>query len=528
MVFASFLPVLTIACLLAAGLTGFCSTQRLSRGHERLIKGLSLAGLASAVATAVVLITGGDMRAAMPILGPIRFELMIDIVSVTMLCLVAFLAWVILTYSISYLRAEDGQGKFVGYLGLALASVSAFVQSANLIQLAIFWVTTSFLLHRLLLFYADRKAAKRAQRKKFVIARLGDAALISAIFLTYLQFGTFDLSEISQAVRAIGFDGSVAWIVGLIGIAAMMKSAQFPTHTWIVEVMETPTPVSALLHAGIVNAGGFLLIRLSDLVVAAPNVMVGIAMVGLVTALFGSAVMITQPAVKTRLAWSTISQMGFMILQCGLGLFALALLHIVAHSLYKAYAFLSSGSTIEKLHTLRKLGPQKSMGKASVIGSLVLAIAISVGIGALFDDGFAPSVMAISVVVIFACFHLVCSVRKEGAISQSWLIGALTSVIICVTYFGFHTLAHHAGLDAFPDWQGSPIVMWAMSILIIASFAVLGLMQNHVLSGQGPSPRLARFYVHLCNGFYLNAITDRVFGTWRVPATPASLSGEKS
>jgi NAD(P)H-quinone oxidoreductase subunit 5 len=526
--FASFLPVLTIACLVVAGLVGLWNAKRLSRGQEQVIKALALTGLASAIGSAIVLAMGGDARASVPLFDGVRFAVLIDGVSVTMLCLVAFLAWVILAYAISYLRAEARQGMFVGYLALTLASVTAFVQSANLVQLGIFWITTSILLHRLLLFYGNRPAARRAQRKKFVIARLGDIALISAITLTYLKFGSMDIPAIAQAVQATGFDGSVGWIVGLIAIAATLKSAQFPTHGWIIEVMETPTPVSALLHAGIVNAGGFLLIRLSDLVAATPDVMIAIALVGLVTAVFGSAVMITQPAVKTRLAWSTISQMGFMILQCGLGLFALALLHIVAHSLYKAYAFLSSGGTIEKIHGMRKFGPQKPVGLATLAGSFGLALVLSIGGVMLFGAALDPAMIAVSMVVIFAAQQFFLSISREEAIVRNWLIGGLTSLVVCAAYFGFHTLAHHAGMAGFPVWQGSAVAIWAVSLLVIAAFAMLGVMQTYLLSVSQPSQRFARFYVHLGNGFYVNAIIDRLFGTWRIPTHPAKLSGEKS
>ncbi len=134
---------------------------------------------------------------------------------------------------------------------------------------------------------------------------------------------------------------------GFLAAAALLKSAQFPVHGWLTEVMETPTPVSALLHAGVINAGGFLLIRFADVMLLAPGVLAVLVMVGGFTALFGGLVMLTQPAVKTSLAWSTVAQMGFMILECGLGLFPLALLHIVAHSLYKTHSFLASGEAVE-------------------------------------------------------------------------------------------------------------------------------------------------------------------------------------
>ena len=121
--------------------------------------------------------------------------------------------------------------------------------------------------------------------------------------------------------------------------------------------METPTPVSALLHAGVINAGGFLLIRFADVMLLAPGVLVVLVMFGGFTALFGGLVILTQPAVKTSLAWSTVAQMGFMILECRLALFPRALLHIVAHSLYKAHSFLASGAAVENVAAIRRPGP---------------------------------------------------------------------------------------------------------------------------------------------------------------------------
>lgn len=146
----------------------------------------------------------------------------------------------------------------------------------------------------------------------------------------------------------------------MLALAAVRKSAQFPTHGWLTEMMEAPTPVSALLHAGVVNGGGFLLIRFADLMLLSPGVLAVLAMLGGFTALFGALVMLTQPAVKTSLAWSTVAQMGFMILQCGLALFPLALLHIVAHSLYKAHAFLASGGAVEQVAATRRPGWSRS------------------------------------------------------------------------------------------------------------------------------------------------------------------------
>ena len=221
----------------------------------------------------------------------------------------------------------------MGWMLATLASVLALVTAGNLIQLFVFWVLTSWCLHKLLLFYADRVAAIRAARKKFIVARLGDMAIGGAIVMLYLAYDTTDIETILMAAsNGVGSPITVI-AAGLLALAAILKSAQFPTHGWLVEVMETPTPVSALLHAGVINAGGFLLIRFADVMLLAPGVLAVLVMIGGFTALLGGLAMLTQSAVKTSLAWSTISQMGFMILQCGLALFPLALLHIVAHSL---------------------------------------------------------------------------------------------------------------------------------------------------------------------------------------------------
>ena len=172
------------------------------------------------------------------------------------------------------------------------------VTAGNLVQLILAWIATSLFLNRLLLFYPDRVAAQRAAAKKFVTARLSDVALIGAAALLAVADRSADIGSILKAAHA-GEGGSLSVLAaGLMALAAMLKSAQFPTHGWLTEVMETPTPVSALLHAGVINAGGFLLIRFADVMPLAPGVLAALVMIGGFTALYGSLVMLTQPAVR--------------------------------------------------------------------------------------------------------------------------------------------------------------------------------------------------------------------------------------
>ncbi len=275
---------------------------------------------------------------------------------------------------------------------------------------------TSLFLHKLLLFYPERAAAQRAARKKFLFARLGDVAMIGAVILLIARTGTSDLASVIAALKS-GQNGlMVVAAATLIALAALLKSAQFPTHGWLTEVMETPTPVSALLHAGVINAGGFLLIRLADVLLAAPGVLALLVMVGGFTALFGGLVMLTQSSVKTALAWSTVAQMGFMILQCGLALFPLALLHIIAHSLYKAHAFLSSGTAVEVVASARRPGPVAVPNLKAVGRAFILALLIYAGIALAFGlDGKSPQAIALGAILILGVAYLLAQGLADAA-----------------------------------------------------------------------------------------------------------------
>ncbi len=231
---------------------------------------------------------------------------------------------------------------------------------------------------------------------------------MAAAVLLALAYGTTDIATINAAARAGEASPLALAAAALVAVAALLKSAQFPTHGWLTEVMEAPTPVSALLHAGVINAGGFLLIRFADLMLAAPGVLAALAMIGGFTALFGGLVMLTQPAVKTSLAWSTVAQMGFMILQCGLALFPLALLHIVAHSLYKAHAFLASGGAVEQIAAIARPGPVAVPSGAAVGQAFLVALAIYAAVGAVFGVLFglenkSPQALALGAILDLRC-----------------------------------------------------------------------------------------------------------------------------
>lgn len=351
------------------------------RGVPLFAEGAALGALVIAIASLALLLLRGTGDSGLIGWGGIGLSARLDAVNVTMLLLVAFVGWIVVRYARTYLDGEARQGYFTGWLCIALAAVLLLVQAGNVVQVVIAWIATSIAMHRLLLFYPERVEAQRAARKKRLFSTTGGIALTCAALLLWNSMGTTDIATINALARSGQHSWALVAAAALLALAAVLKSAQFPTHGWLTEMMEAPTPVSALLHAGVINGGGFLLIRFSDLMLSAPGVLAVLAMLGGFTALFGALVMLTQPAVKTSLAWSTVAQMGFMMLQCGLALFPLALLHIVAHSLYKAHAFLASGGAVEQVAAIRRPGPVAVPNGSAVGRAFLIALAIYIGIG---------------------------------------------------------------------------------------------------------------------------------------------------
>lgn len=495
---------------------GFVTPGRRPRVLARLAEASALVALVVAAISAggLVLYGAGDSRLIG--LHGIGLSLRIDAVSAVMFLLVSFIGWVVVRYTATYLDGEARQGAFTGWLCMTLASVLLLVLSGNLVQLVLAWIATSVFLHRLLLFYPERVAAQRAAAKKFVTARLGDAALIVAAVLLAAAYGTADIAQILSSARAGNGGGLAIAAAGFLAAAAILKSAQFPMHGWLTEAMETPTPVSALLHAGVINAGGFLLIRFADVMLLAPGVLAVLVVVGGFTALFGGLVMLTQPAVKTSLAWSTVAQMGFMILECGLGLFPLALLHIVAHSLYKAHSFLASGGAVDLIAANRRPGPV-AIPKAGAVGrAFLLALAIFGIVG--FAFGFqhkSPQAIALGAILIFGVAYMLAQGLADAApraLTQRTIVYAVAT---SVSYFALQALAVWLTSDALPEAPAPGPLQWALMVLAVISFGLVAVVQA-MFPLWAYHPAAAGLRVHLSNGFYANAVFDRLLRGWRL------------
>ncbi len=500
-----------LAALVAAIGPGFRPRRRLA-----MTSLLGLAAFLGSLGAAALLVWHG--AGTSPALGQGYLSLSVrhDLVSVVMLVLVSFLGLVILRFSATYLDGEKRQGAFAAWLAVTLAAVSLFALSGTLPMLVASFVATSLSLHQLLLFYPERAGARRAARKKFILSRFGDLCLAGAAVLLAAGYGTADIAAILEAAREGIAPSGVGIAAFLLAFAALLKSAQFPAHGWLTEVMETPTPVSALLHAGIVNAGGFLLIRFADVMLLSPVALAMLVMIGGFTAVFGGTVMLTQSAVKTSLAWSTVAQMGFMILQCGLALFPIALLHIVAHSLYKAHAFLSSGGAVEGVQATLKPGPVAVPDGRAVGRAFLLALAIYCVVGLAF--GFwhkPPQALALGAILIFGVAYLIAQGLADAAPWALTWRTCLHAAAAATAYFSLQAAAYWLLAGSLPPPPAPGALEWALIVLALFTFALVAVAQS-LLPLWAYHPATVGLRVHLQNGLYLNALTDRMLNHFAV------------
>ncbi len=512
--FIAFLPYLAPIALMVAAVLAFRGPLLRPIDVLGKVEVAALAALAAAALSGIVLAISGPATSPLIGFGGLGLSARLDAVSAIMLLLVSFVGWVVLRYAATYMDGEDRQGPFTGWLCATLAAVMMLVIAGNLLQLVLAWIATSLFLHKLLLHYADRVPARRAGRKKWVTARLGDVALLLAAVLLYVGYGTGDIAEILATAR-LGEDGQRAgWVAAALAVAAILKSAQFPMHGWLTEVMETPTPVSALLHAGVINAGGFLLIRFSDVMLLSPGVLAVLVMIGGFTALFGGLVMLTQSAVKTSLAWSTVAQMGFMILQCGLALFPLALLHIVAHSLYKAHAFLASGAAVETVAATRRPGPVAIPNGLAVGRAFLLALVIYAAVAFLFGVADkSPQAIALGAILIFGVAYLLAQGLADAAPRVLTQRTAIYSVGAAIGYFALQTGAEWLMQGTLPATPAPGPLEWALIVLALLSFGLVAIAQA-MFPLWAYHPAAAGLRVHLSNGLYANAVFDKLLRGW--------------
>jgi NAD(P)H-quinone oxidoreductase subunit 5 len=510
------LPLLAPMLLLASAALSTVRPGRRPGSYPKVSEASAFIAFLIALAGLAQLLIFGASEAVL-FEGPFALAVKLDAISVTMTLLVAFIGWVVMRYSRTYLDGEAREGTFHGLMLSALSAVLMVVQSGSLLVLLLGFVGIGLCLRRLLLFYPQRAAAQRAATKFALVWHAGDMSLLLAAGLFMLSASSTQIGQLSEIVGThLSLTEHLA--VTFLVLAAVLKTAAFPLHGWLTEVMEAPTPVSALLHAGIINAGGFLLIRTADLVQASPGAMGALVALGGLTALFGAVVMLTQSAVKTALAWSTISQMGFMLLQCGLGLWPLALLHVVAHSLYKAHAFLSSGGAVLAVAKLRRPGPIAVPSVANVLRSFAIALFLYAVVSVAFSmvaGPKTPQALAIGAMLIFGVAYLVAQGLADAAPADLTYRTSLSAIVVAFAYFGFQQVANLLWGTALPKAPVAGPLEWALIVLAVLSFGVVAVAQT-LFPLWSHHPSTSGLRVHIANGLYLNALLDRFIGGYRV------------
>ena len=291
----------------------------------------------------------------------VQFGLLVDRLTVVMLVMVTAISGIVQAYSVRYMQGEGGYARFFAYVSLFTASMLMLVMSDNLLMLFLFWEGVGLCSYLLIGFTYERRPACEAAVKAFWVNRIGDGGFLLAILLAFVTFGTLDtLTIVREAPLRVG---EVVTLLGpyvtvntlnlltlLFLFSALAKSAQLPLHVWLPDAMEAPTPVSALIHAAtMVTAGVFLVARFSPLFDLAETTRYVLVLVGGGSAIFAAAVSQVQTDIKRTLAYSTMSQLGFMIMACGLGVYSLAIFHLVAHAAFKSLLFLTAGSAIEEV-----------------------------------------------------------------------------------------------------------------------------------------------------------------------------------
>jgi NADH-quinone oxidoreductase subunit L len=282
--------------------------------------------------------------------------LYIDRLSAVMMVLISGVGIVIYTYSIGHMYQDLHDRRFLALIGLTISVLLCMVSSVNLMMLFLLWQVISCLLY-LLAHNHSHEATRKGAVRTFTLLRVGDVAFLSGILLAYQLYGTLEFQPLFAKAAELpimlspwsGIEISGTTVVTLLlFIGAMSKSAQFPLFIWLPGYLYAPTPATALLHAGIINAGGFLINRLAPLFGLSSTTLHVALVVGALTAILGATMMLVQNDIKNTLGFSTIGQMGYMIMECGLGAFSLAVFHLIAHGLFKATMFLNSGNVIHK------------------------------------------------------------------------------------------------------------------------------------------------------------------------------------
>lgn len=362
----------------------------------------------------------------------LEFGYLIDPLTSIMSILITTVGILVLIYSDNYMSHDHGYLRFFAYMSFFSTSMLGLVTSSNLIQIYIFWELVGMCSYLLIGFWFTRPVAAKACQKAFVTNRVGDFGLLLGILGFYWVTGSFEFRDLFQIFNNLISNNEVNFLfvtlcAVLLFAGAIAKSAQFPLHVWLPDAMEGPTPISALIHAAtMVAAGIFLVARLMPLFIVIPHIMNFISLIGIITVFLGATLALAQKDIKRGLAYSTMSQLGYMMLALGMGSYRSALFHLITHAYSKALLFLGSGSVIHSMETLVGYCPKKSQNMV-LMGGLTKHVPIT-------KNSFLLGTLSLCGIPPLACFW-----SKDEILNDSWLYSPIFAIIAWST----------AGLTAF-------------------------------------------------------------------------------
>jgi NADH-quinone oxidoreductase subunit L len=405
-----------------------------------------------------------------PVIGPISIVLgmMIDNIAALMIFAVTLISMLVHIFSIEYMRGDKRYNRYFAYLGLFTFSMTGIVFTHNLLMMYIFWELVGISSYLLIGFWYEKKSASDAGKKAFIVNRIGDIGMFSGILIIFMTYHTFSFEQIFAQIGAghlpfnSGFWLTVTGI--LIFCGAIGKSAQFPLHVWLPDAMEGPTPVSALIHAAtMVAAGVYLVVRVFPILTG--DALLFIATIGALSAFIPATIALTQNDIKKVLAYSTISQLGYMVMGLGVGAFQFAFFHLVTHAFFKALLFLGSGSVINSMHheqDIRQMGGLRKKMPITYATFLIASLAIS-GIpltsGFLSKDGILAGTYAF------------------GSLTGNWLFavtGFFVALLTAFYMFRLVIITFHGeprNKNKYEHAKESPFVM-AMPLVVLATLSI--------------------------------------------------------
>ena len=400
----------------------------------------------------------------------IAFKLgfLVDNITVLMLFVVALISALVHYFSVAYMKGDERYNRYFAYLGIFTFSMNGIVLTNNILMMYIFWELVGLSSYLLIGFWFEKKSAADAGKKAFIVNRVGDLGMFAGILILYLTYNTFSFEQIFASIEAGKLPFNSDFWLSITGILLFMgaigKSAQFPLHVWLPDAMEGPTPVSALIHAAtMVAAGVYLTIRIFGLLTA--DAMMFIAVIGMLSAFIPATIALTQNDIKKVLAYSTVSQLGYMIMALGVGAYKFAFFHLVTHAFFKACLFLGSGSVIHAMHheqDIRNMGGLRKKLPLTYATFLISSLAISgipLSSGFLSKDGILASTFAFGSLTGYWIFAVV-----------GFLVALLTAFymfrLIIITFHG-EPRDHHK----FEHAHESPFVM-AMPLVVLAGLSI--------------------------------------------------------